>query len=127
MPEGDAVHRAAAALRVLVGQRIVAASPHPRGLATGVAAAIDGRRLEQGVVAGIGNVWAAEALWQARLSPWLPVGDASADELIGLLEWARTAMAASVAGGRTPRAVYRRPGRPCTRCGGQIRSHGLGD
>jgi len=46
MPEGDTVHRAAAALRVLAGERIEAESPHPRGEATGVARAVDGRRLE---------------------------------------------------------------------------------
>ena len=26
--------------------------------------------LDQRLVAGIGNMWAAEALWEARLSPW---------------------------------------------------------
>jgi endonuclease-8 len=46
MPEGDSLHRAAARLRPLVGHRVEASSPHPRGLATGVAAAVDGRRLE---------------------------------------------------------------------------------
>ena len=46
MPEGDSLHRAAARLRPLVGLRLSATSPHPRGLVTGVARAIDGRRLE---------------------------------------------------------------------------------
>ena len=46
MPEGDSLHRAAARLRPLVGLRLTATSPHPRGLVTGVAKAIDGRRLE---------------------------------------------------------------------------------
>jgi len=46
MPEGDAIHRAAAALRMLVGQRVEAESPHPRGVVTGVARAVDGRLLE---------------------------------------------------------------------------------
>src|SRR3954453_10571510 len=46
MPEGDSLHRAAARLRPLVGRRLSASSPHPRGLVTGVAAAVDGRRLE---------------------------------------------------------------------------------
>src|SRR5207244_2655320 len=30
--------------------------------------------LDQRLVAGIGNKWKAEALWQARLSPWLKLG-----------------------------------------------------
>ncbi len=46
MPEGDALHRAAERLRPLVGQRIEAESPNPRGEATGVARAVDGRVLE---------------------------------------------------------------------------------
>src|SRR5262245_29323748 len=46
MPEGDALHRAAARLRPLVGERLQAESPNPRGEATGVARVVDGRVLE---------------------------------------------------------------------------------
>jgi endonuclease-8 len=46
MPEGDALHRAARRLSVLVGERVEAESPHPRAQVTGVAPRIDGRRLE---------------------------------------------------------------------------------
>ena len=46
MPEGDSLHRAAARLRPLVGERVEASSPNPRGLATNVARAVDGRVLE---------------------------------------------------------------------------------
>jgi endonuclease VIII len=46
MPEGDALHRAAHRLRPLVGERLEAESPNPRGEATGVARVIDGRILE---------------------------------------------------------------------------------
>ena len=46
MPEGDALHRIAERLQVLVGERVEASSPHPRGLATNVARAIDRRVLE---------------------------------------------------------------------------------
>jgi endonuclease VIII len=46
MPEGDVLHRTAASLQVLVGERVAADTPHPRAAATGVAAAIDGRVLE---------------------------------------------------------------------------------
>src|SRR4051812_22529163 len=46
VPEGDSLHRAARRLRVLVGQRIAAESPHPRAQAEGVAERIDGRTLE---------------------------------------------------------------------------------
>jgi endonuclease-8 len=36
-------------------------------------------------------------------------------------------MRASLEDGRAERAVYRRAGRPCPRCGGPIRSRGQGD
>jgi endonuclease VIII len=47
MPEGDSLHRVAQRLQVLVGERLQAESPNPRGLATGVARAVDGRVLER--------------------------------------------------------------------------------
>ena len=83
--------------------------------------------LDQRVVAGIGNVWKAEGLWRARLSPWLPVGEAADGELRALLADTAELMRASVAGVRSPRRVYRRAGRPCPRCGETIRSRGQGD
>jgi endonuclease-8 len=85
--------------------------------------------VDQRVVAGIGNMWLAELLWHARLSPWLPVGDATDEELAVAIAWGRDAMRASVAGPgrRHTRAVYRRAGRPCRRCGAPIRSRGLGE
>jgi endonuclease VIII len=232
MPEGDALHRAAARLSVLVGDRVEASSPHPRGVATGVAAAVDGRVLErveavgknlllhfeggvtvrshlrlsgrwrveprgvvdrsgrpwlvlrgreweaaqwngpvltlgtrslralgpdvvspatdvavlagavrkegprrllgdalldQRVVSGIGAMWLAEMLWQARLSPWSPVGDVPDDRLCDAFEWVARAMRSAVAGGRPARSVYRRAGRPCRRCGRPIEVGRLGD
>jgi endonuclease VIII len=231
MPEGDALRRAAARLQPLVGERIEAESPHPRGEATGVAPAVDGRVLEhvsavgkhlllhfeggvvlrshlrmtgrwrvaprgeavqgrpwlvlrggawqamqwngpvltlearplrrlgpdllagdcsvadvvrrirtvrparlvgealvdQRLVAGIGNMWLAESLWHARLSPWRRLDEASEEELAEALSWARRAMRASVDGTRPARRIYRRAGRPCPRCGTTIESRGLGD
>lgn len=232
MPEGDALHRTADRLQVLVGQRVEASSPNPRGLGTGVARAVDGRILEsveavgkhlllrfeggvtvrshlrmngrwrvrarndrpwsgspwlvlstpgfeatqwngpvltlddgraarlgpdllaettrleevverlrtadprrllgdvlvdQRVVSGIGNIWLAELLWHAELSPWLPLADATDERLCAGLAWARAAMLASVHGRRSTRAVYGRTGRPCPRCGAPVRSRGLGD
>ncbi|HEX5246073.1 MAG TPA: DNA-formamidopyrimidine glycosylase family protein [Gaiellaceae bacterium] len=83
--------------------------------------------LDQRLVAGIGNIWRSEALWEARLSPWRPVADASDDELRATLEAAHRLMAASVGGARPLRRVYRRTGRPCRRCGATIRAHAQGD
>ena len=79
--------------------------------------------LDQRLVAGIGNLWRAEGLFLARLSPWARLGDLSDDELRRVLAETAAAMRA----GRAPRAVYRRAGRPCPRCGTTIESRPQGD
>ena len=73
------------------------------------------------------NLWKAEARWRARVSPWLRLGEASDELLHGVLGEAARLMRASVVGGREERAIYRRAGRPCPRCGEPIRSRGQGD
>jgi endonuclease-8 len=232
VPEGDSLRRIAGRLQVLVGERVEAESPNPRGLATGVARAVDGRVLErveavgkhlllrfegnvtvrshlrmngrwrvrerggppwrgapwlvlrtrtweatqwngpvlslgdaptrrigtdllavdtdsgalvgrlrradqarlvgealvdQRLVAGIGNMWLSELLWHTRVSPFARLGDVPDATLAAALEWAREAMTASVAGRRSSRAVYRRAGRGCPRCGDVVQARGLGD
>jgi glycosyltransferase involved in cell wall biosynthesis len=52
--------------------------------------------LDQRLVAGIGNKWKAEALWQARLSPWRPLGEVGDDELARLYRGARCLVYASL-------------------------------
>jgi endonuclease-8 len=83
--------------------------------------------LDQRLVAGIGNIWKAESLWHARLSPWLRLADASDEELELVLHEAARLMQASVARWEDGRAVYKRAGRPCRRCATPIRSRGQGD
>jgi endonuclease VIII len=83
--------------------------------------------LDQRLVAGIGNLWKAEALWRAEVSPWLRLGEVSDEALERVLAEAGRLMRASVDGVRQDRAVYRRAGRPCPRCGEPIRSQGQGD
>jgi endonuclease-8 len=46
MPEGDALHRAARRLQVLVGQELEVETPHPRAAVKQLAPRLDGRRLE---------------------------------------------------------------------------------
>jgi len=95
--------------------------------------AVDRRRevgealLDQRLVAGIGNIWRAEALWRAQVSPWLRLRAATDEELFATLREAAQLMRASVAGHRVERVVYRRAGRPCPRCGATILSRGQGD
>ena len=231
MPEGDSLHRAARRLQALVGERVEAESPHPRGAATGVAEQIDGRRLDgveavgknlilrfegglvlrshlrmsgrwtvrprgtttrgrpwlvlrggareavlwggsvlelnargvrhlgadilgvppefdamlgalratdqrrevgdalldQRLVAGIGNLWKAESLWRAGVSPWRSLADVTDDELLAVLREAARLMRRSVDSGREARAVYRSAGRPCPRCSATVESWGQGD
>ena len=84
--------------------------------------------LDQRLVAGIGNLWKAEALWGAKVSPWRPLGDVSDDELLATLQEAARLMRNSLERGKhRGRAAYRRAGRPCPRCGALIRSRGQGD
>jgi endonuclease VIII len=83
--------------------------------------------LDQRLVAGIGNVWRSEALWRSGLSPWLLLRETEDDELRAVLGEAARLMRRSVDAGRAERAVYRRAGRPCPRCGTRIESRGQGD
>ena len=232
MPEGDALHRAARQLQVLVGEPVAVETPHPQASVGGLAERLDGRRLEtveavgknlllsfegglvlrshlrmrgrwqvrpldgrerrgkpwlvlqstsheallwngpvleltargtrrlgpdiladppdlaamvanlrrehaarelgdalldQRLVAGIGNLWKAESLWHAEVSPWRKLGDVSDEELGRVLSEAARLMRASVESGREERRIYRRAGRPCPRCGTPISSRGQGD
>jgi endonuclease-8 len=83
--------------------------------------------LDQRVVAGIGNLWKAEALWQAKVSPWRWVGETTNDELRSVLTEAARLMRRSVDSGREERTIYRKAGRPCPRCRTPIESRGQGD
>jgi endonuclease-8 len=232
VPEGDSLHRAAQRLQVLVGERVEVETPHPRAAVKGLAARLDGRRLEgveavgknlllrfegglvlrshlrmngrwrveprgaaragkpwlvlrggeheavlwngavlelvggrgvprlgpdilgeppdfetmlarlragpqerevgdalldQRLVAGIGNIWRAEALWEARVSPWRRLQEMDDSSLRAVLEAAHTLMRTAVAERRPVRRVYRRAGRLCPRCGGVIRSAPQGE
>ncbi|MGZ4382704.1 MAG: DNA-formamidopyrimidine glycosylase family protein [Gaiellaceae bacterium] len=115
-----------------LGPDILADPPDLEAMVAGLRRADQGRDvgealLDQRLVAGIGNVWRAEALWLARVSPWQRLGDISDDELQSILVEAARLMREALDGGRPSRAVYRRAGRPCSRCGTQIRSRGQGD
>jgi endonuclease VIII len=85
--------------------------------------------LDQRIVAGIGNMWKAEACWTARIDPWRPAEAIDDDELASLLNAAREPMrqAALEGPGAHSHSAYRRVGRPCPRCGARIRSRGQGD
>jgi endonuclease VIII len=89
--------------------------------------AIGDALLDQRLVAGIGNLWKAEALWRARVSPWSALGEVTDEELRNVLSQAAQLMRRSVDRGRQERAVYRAAGRPCPRCSTRIASRGQGE
>jgi len=109
-----------------------------------LAEALEGRRaplksalLDQRRLAGIGNIYADEALWRARLHPLRPAGELSTAEITALHRGIRAALRAGIArqgatlsNYRTPDGspgrmqeefrVYGREGEPCERCGTPI-------
>lgn len=101
-----------------------------------LAAALRGRRapikpllLDQRIVAGVGNIYATEALWLARIDPRTPAARLGRIRVTRLVAAIRQALddgarvAARYADG-TPDdafAVYGRAGDPCRRCGSPIR------
>ncbi len=85
--------------------------------------------LDQRNVAGIGNIWRSEGCWAAAVDPWRAVRMVSDAEAVAIIEQLRPAMLAAARAGqmeRRPR-VFRRNGRPCPRCGTEIRARGQGD
>ncbi len=82
---------------------------------------------DQRLLAGVGNMWMAEALWTVGVSPWARVRDVSDETLRQAVEAARRLMREVLATGRPGRQVYRRAGRSCLRCGTIVRSRGQSD
>ncbi len=92
--------------------------------------------LDQGVLAGLGNVYRCEALFLERVDPWTPRADLPSERLRRLvlagqqLIVANAGVAAApgrdvgLGGGRL--FVYGRAARPCRRCGTAVRSARLG-
>jgi len=90
--------------------------------------------LDQRALAGIGNVFKSEVLFEGGVEPFAPVATLAADRLSALVDIARRQLAANVGGasrghgrrttGRLAPAeglwVYGRGGRPCRRCGTPI-------
>jgi endonuclease-8 len=85
--------------------------------------------LDQRTIAGIGNLWKAEACFDAAIDPWRPTGEVSDAEALAIVHAARPRMQESATSGHQTRepAVYRRVGKPCPRCGAAILSRGQGD
>ena len=93
--------------------------------------------LDQTVVAGIGNIYADETLWAARIHPMRRVASLTDAQLASLLPEIRRIMRLAIEkGGSTDKnyvsaegkrgsyldfaKVFRRQGQPCERCGNRI-------
>jgi formamidopyrimidine-DNA glycosylase len=95
--------------------------------------------LNQGFVAGLGNIYADEALWRARVHPLRPADSLSQDEVVGLHRGIVSILREAIEGGGTSLrdnqyrqpdgeaggyqellAVYGRTGGACPRCGSEI-------
>jgi endonuclease-8 len=83
--------------------------------------------LDQALLAGVGNVYRAEGLFAARISPWRRLADLADPELERVVGETAALMRAGLETGRRPHDVYRRAGQPCLRCGEHVRSRGQGD
>jgi formamidopyrimidine-DNA glycosylase len=93
--------------------------------------------LDQKILAGVGNIYADESLWMAKIHPLTPVSKIEKTELVSLHSGLIEVLKLSIAkGGSTDRNyvnsegkkgsylsfanVFRRTGQPCPRCGTEI-------
>ena len=112
------VREATAALTLDLGPDATDPRLRPRDLVRALArrrGAIKPALLDQRLVAGIGNIYAAEALWGARLDPRAPAASVTRPELARLLTSIRAVMRRAL-NGQIRFAVYGREGLPCRRC-----------
>src|SRR3954471_2096124 len=82
--------------------------------------AIKARLLDQGSIAGVGNLLADETLWQARISPHRAAGELSDDELDHLRRELRKATRSAIRKGGVHTGEFipfRTRGGSCPRCG----------
>jgi endonuclease VIII len=98
-----------------------------RLLRAGASTAIGEALLDQGLIAGVGNVIRIEACFRAGISPWRPVADLDADEAVRVVAECQRVMLATLRTGRRPSTMYKPAGRICPRCGGPVSSRGQGD
>jgi formamidopyrimidine-DNA glycosylase len=95
-----------------------------RGLAP-----LKARIMDQSVIAGVGNLLADEALWQARLSPLREAGSLSTDELDRLRRAIRAAVRSAVKLGGVHTGTFishRERGGRCPRDGAELRRETVG-
>jgi formamidopyrimidine-DNA glycosylase len=108
-------------------------------------AAIKSVILNQEIMSGVGNIYADESLWRAKIHPEVAACDLSVKKIGALVDAATEVMAEAVAVGgtsfdalyinvngesgffETSLAAYGQEGEPCPRCGRQIRRIAFGN
>ena len=97
-----------------------------RDLITKGSIAVKARLLDQSKIAGVGNLLADEALWQAKISPAAPTGSLRRNDADRLYQALESALESAIAkgGAHTGDVIAaRHPGGTCPRCGAEMR-HG---
>ena len=91
--------------------------------------AVKARLLDQHAVAGVGNLLADEALWQAAIAPDRPADELGAEETAVLHRKLRAAIRQAIKRGgvHTGEIIgHRRAGGHCPRCGAPMRRSTVG-
>jgi formamidopyrimidine-DNA glycosylase len=91
--------------------------------------AVKARLLDQSKIAGVGNLLADEALWQARIPPATPVSRLQRKDADRLYRVLQSALEAAIAQGgvHTGEVIpARHPGGTCPRCGSEMRHSTVG-
>ena len=107
-------------------------------------AAIKSVILNQEIMSGVGNIYADESLWRAKIHPETPACDLSTKKIGSLIDAATTVMSEAIAAGgtsfdslyinvngesgffETSLAAYGQEHQPCPRCGREIRRIAFG-
>jgi formamidopyrimidine-DNA glycosylase len=107
-------------------------------------AAIKSVILNQEIMSGVGNIYADESLWRAKIHPEIPAADLNTRKITSLVDAAIEVMAEAIEVGgtsfdamyinvngesgffETSLAAYGQEGEPCPRCGRQIRRIAFG-
>jgi len=108
-------------------------------------AAIKSVILNQEIMSGVGNIYADESLWRAKIHPEIPASNLSTKKITTLVDAAIEVMAEAIEVGgtsfdamyinvngesgffETSLAAYGQEGEPCPRCGRQIRRIAFGN
>ena len=108
-------------------------------------AAIKNMILNQEIMSGVGNIYADESLWRAKIHPEIPANELSTKKIGALVDAATEVMAEAIKVGgtsfdamyinvngesgffETSLAAYGQEGEPCPRCGREIKRIAFGN